>query len=68
MAEQGTVEYIISGPCDTGVLYGNVLLYSESKRLHDGGGPTDWGRAVPQKAICMMPSPECFSVLLSCAN
>ncbi|MCG8405180.1 MAG: hypothetical protein MI923_08295, partial [Phycisphaerales bacterium] len=46
MAEQSTLEYIISGPCDTGVLYGNVLLYSESKRLHDGREPTDWGRAV----------------------
>ena len=50
------MEYIISGSCDTGVLYGNVLLYSESKRLHDGRRPTDWGRAVPQKAICTMAS------------
>ena len=50
------MEYIISGTCDTGVLYGNVLLYSESKRLHDGREPTDWGRAVPQKAIYTMAS------------
>ena len=56
MAEQSTLEYIISGPCDTGVLYGNVLLYSEGKRLHDGRRLTDWGRAVPQKAICTMAS------------
>ena len=57
MAEQSTLEYIISGTCDTGVLYGNVLLYSESKRLHDGRWPTDnWGTAVPQKTICTMAS------------
>ena len=56
MAEQSTLEYIISGTCDTGVLYGNVLLYSESKRLHDGRRPTDWGKAVPLKAICTMAS------------
>ena len=56
MAEQSTLEYIISGPCDTGVLYGNVLLYSEGKRLHDGSRPTDRGMAVPQKAICTMAS------------
>ena len=56
MAEQSTLEYIISGPCDTGVLYGNVLLYSEGKRLHDGRRPTDRGMAVPQKAICTMAS------------
>ena len=56
MLEQSTLECITSGPCDTGVLHGNVLLYSESKRLHDGRGPTDWGRAVPQKAVCTMPS------------
>ena len=31
MAEQSTLEYIISGTCDTGVLYGNVLLYSDGK-------------------------------------
>ena len=52
MAEQSTLEYIISGTCDTGVLYGNVL----GKRLHDGRRPTDWGRGVPQKAICTMAS------------
>ena len=56
MAEQSTLEYIISGTCDTGVLYCNVLLYSESKRLHDGRWPTDWGTAVPQKTICTMAS------------
>ena len=56
MAEQSTLEYIISGPCDTGVLYGSVLLYSEGKRLHDGRRPTDWRRAVPQKAICTIAS------------
>ena len=56
MAEQSTLEYIISGPCDTGVLYGSVLLHAEGKRLHDGREPTDWGRAVPQKAICTMAS------------
>ena len=56
MAEQSTLEYIILRPYDTGVLYGNVLLYSESKRLHDGREPTDWGRAVPQKAIYTMAS------------
>ena len=28
--------YIISGPCDTGVLYGSVLLHAEGKRLHAG--------------------------------
>ena len=56
MAEQSTLEYIILRPYDTGVLYGNVLLYSESKRLHDGRLPTDWGRAVPQKAICTIAS------------
>ena len=56
MAEQSTLEYIIIRPYNTGVLYGNVLLYSESKRLHDGRRPTDWGRAVPQKAICTIAS------------
>ena len=50
------MEYIISGPCDTGVLYCSVLLHAEGKRLHDGRRPTDWGRAVPQKAICTMAS------------
>ena len=50
------MEYIISGSCDTGVLYGNVLLHAEGKRLHDGREPTDWGTAVPQKAICTMAS------------
>ena len=56
IAEQSTLECIILRPYDTGVLYGNVLLYSEGKRLHDGRRPTDWGRAVPQKAICTMAS------------
>ena len=56
MAEQSTLEYIILRPYNTGVLYGNVLLYSESNRLHDGRRPTDWGRAVPQKAIYTMAS------------
>ena len=56
MAEQSTLEYIISGLCDTGVLYGSVLLHAEGKRLHDGRRLTDWGRAVPQKAICTMAS------------
>ena len=51
------MEYIISGPCDTGVLYGSVLLHAEGKRLHDGRRPTDWGGgAVPQKAICTIAS------------
>ena len=56
MAEQSTLEYIISGPCDTRVLYGSVLLHAEGKRLHDGREPTDWGTAVPQKAIYTMAS------------
>ena len=71
MAEQSTLEYIISRPCDTGLLYGNVLLYSESNRLHDGRGPTDWegcsSKGYLHNGVILLQIPECFSVLLSFA-